>query len=466
MTAEPRFHTPRDPRYPSLGGKVDRVSRLLGRPLVTWQRRAVDVLTEVGDNGRPRYHTGIITVPRQSGKTAVVLGLALHRALSQAGSRTWMTAQTGQAARERFLLELAEPAVRVAPQLVRLNKGAGDTRLVVPATGAQIRPHPPNDQYLHGEQSDLNLLDETWSFTEAQGKALLQAIIPTQNTRPAAQTIMLSTEGDADSTWWHRIVDEARDGKPGVCIIDYGVRLGEDPADVDAVTAAHPAVGEIPGVDRNTIVRALDSLGPAEFGRAYANVRTRTVREPLLSAEVLDRVDTTDPIPAGAPVCIAAAVSWLRDETVIVAAAEVGGAVVVETIDRRPGLSWAPEVLRAVVDAQRPVAVVVDTVGPSRLLADQLDGVELLPLDGPALGLATDDFFDRLTAEPPTLRYRSDPGWRREWDGAATRVVSDVGRVLSRRHSLGSIATLEAALLAVHGLTRHTAPAPDPVIRF
>lgn len=466
MSAPPRFHTPRDPRYPSLGAKVDKVSRLLGRPLVTWQRRGVDVLTEIGDDGRPRYHTGIITVPRQSGKTAVVLGLALHRALSRHGNRVWMTAQTGQAARERFLLELADPVSKVAPQLVSVKKGAGDTRLIVPATGSQIRPHPPNDEYLHGEQSDLNLLDEPWSYTEAQGTALLQAIIPTQNTRPGAQTIMLSTEGDADSTWWHRIVDEARDGKPGVCIIDYGIGDHDDPTDVDAVTAAHPAVGEIPNVDRDTLARALEVLGPVEFGRAYGNRRTSASRDPLLTAEVLDRADTDTPIPDGAPVCIAAAVSWLRDETVIVAAAEVDGAVVVETIDRRPGLSWAPEVLRAVVAAQRPVAVVVDSVGPSRLLADQLDGIELMPLTGPELGLATDDLFDRLTADPPTLRYRRDPVWRREWDGAATRVVADAGRVLSRRHSLGSVATIEAALLAVHGLTRHTAPAPAPFIRI
>ena len=143
MPAKPRFHTPRNPNNRTLGGKAARVAAALGKPYMPWQRMAADVACEVDERGRFVYHNVIISVPRQAGKTTSTLTLGLHRTMTTPGGKVWYTAQTGQAARERFLQELAPDVMRNMPGLFDLKRGAGDTRLIMPSTGAQFRPHPP-----------------------------------------------------------------------------------------------------------------------------------------------------------------------------------------------------------------------------------------------------------------------------------------------------------------------------------
>ena len=455
--AAPRFHTERDPRFPSMGPKIAKAAAALGRPPMPWQARAIDVIGEVDTTGRLRYHTVIITVPRQSGKTTISLGVSFHRALWIPESKVWFTAQTGQAARERFLDELGRPAVQRFPSLVKLNRGAGDTRLTIPATGSQIRPHPPTEEYLHGEQSDLNLIDEPWVLSEDEASALMQAIEPTQATRPNAQTIMLSTAGTAASTWWQRQVDEARDGKPGVAIIDYGIPLDADPTDLEAVIAAHPAVGHT--IARSAIEKAYQTLTPAEFARGYGNIPTVGIAN-LFTDDELESVTDETPIPADARVSIAVAVGRDLEESAIVAAGLDGDTPVVEVIDARPGVGWLADEAAAVATAQR-LPIVLDKVGPASDIADTLEtrGIEVVAPRARDVSNAVGSMVARLHAG--TIRLRPDSGLSAEIRGARTRDMGDAGVMWSRKKSALPIARLEAATLAVYSVTRDTdSPAP------
>ena len=62
----------------------------------------------------------------------------------------------------------------------------------------------------------------------------------TQVTRPGAQTWIWSTRGDANSTWFHGLVDKGLAGTPGICIVDFGIPAGTK-ADLDTIVAHHPA---------------------------------------------------------------------------------------------------------------------------------------------------------------------------------------------------------------------------------
>lgn len=181
LVATPRFHTERDHTRPTLGGKLAKLAAAMGTPLMPWQRMAADVALELDADGRFHYRRIVISVPRQAGKTTMTLALGLHRTLTTPNGKVWYTAQTGQSARERFIGDLVPGAVKILGSAVNVKKGAGDTRLEFPAIHSQFRPHPPNDEYLHGEQSDLNLIDEPWAFSEVKGDALIQALKPTQN---------------------------------------------------------------------------------------------------------------------------------------------------------------------------------------------------------------------------------------------------------------------------------------------
>lgn len=462
--AVPRFHTPRDYRYPSLGPKVAKLSAKMGRPLMPWQQAAADVALELNERGRFRYEQIVITVPRQSGKTALILALGLHRTLITPNGKVWYTAQTGQIARERFLKDMASDAEKLLGSAIAVKRGAGDTRLNFPPMESQFRPHPPNDTYLHSEQSDLNILDEPWSFSEIQGDGLIQAIQPTQNTRPNAQTIYLSTMGDARSTWWHRIVDEAREGVPGTAIFDWGLPESEDATDVKAVIRAHPAVGHT--IEPDVVRKAANKMKPAEFARAYANIRTQT-RVSVFSADTLARVlDHTATMTAGAEIALGVAVSWDRSHAVIAAAGlAADGTPVCEIVDARPGAGWVADRLKELSERHHPAAILVDARSPASPIAADPSLEDIIEAPTSAkVAAGTADFLDRIARGE--IKFRYDKALAKAFDQLALRTVGDLGQMLDRKNSAGSIAEIEAAMLAFSGITQSPAPAPAPEIWF
>ena len=80
LACPPRFATPRNLDRPTLGGKVAEVAKMLGYPLMPWQRYVADVVMELDPvTGRLYYREWTLLVPRQSGKTTLILALAVHR---------------------------------------------------------------------------------------------------------------------------------------------------------------------------------------------------------------------------------------------------------------------------------------------------------------------------------------------------------------------------------------------------
>ncbi|WP_253792489.1 terminase large subunit domain-containing protein [Nocardia amikacinitolerans] len=438
----------------------------MGQPLMPWQRQVADTALEVDERGRFVHSLVVISVPRQSGKTTLVLANAVHRCIFRPNQRAWHTAQTGQDARDQWR-EMAGRLLRSPLRpLVTVKWGAGDSRMIFGPTGSELRPHPPTVDALHGKQSDLNDIDEGWVFDDAQGAALMQAIVPTQATRPGAQTIILSTMGTANSTWFHGLSDRGRDGDPGVCYFEWSIPDDADPLNLDVVAAHHPAYGHT--IDMDALKRARDQLGdkPGEFARAYGNRRTGA-GERLFPR--WDEAQTTARIPDAARPAFGAAVSIDRSETAIVAAAVVDGLPVVELIECRPGTSWAAPRIRDLAAGHRNHGVAVDRVGPSVTLADDLDrlGVELLPIVTRDITAAAANLLDRMNpvdGGPVAIRFRTDPAFSAAADIAALRPVGDAF-ALSRR-SAGSIASLEAAALAAYALDHQGAPASAPVVVF
>lgn len=466
--ASPRHHTPRDSSSPSYGEAVDKVSRVLKGPLKRWQRRAFDVALELDPaTGKWKYHTVLISVPRQAGKSYGFMAVGLHRTLILPGGRVWYTAQTGQAARERWIKDCATPAMRSMNKLLKTKLGAGDTRLIVPSTDAQFRPMPPTGDYLHGEQSDLVGIDEPWVHSVAAGKALLQAVVPTKTTRHdlghGPQTIYFSTMGDGNSTWWHDMLDRAFDHPaPGVAVIDYGISDDTDPTDLDAVYRAHPAAGE--GLSMKALEDAAEELTPSEFARAYGNRRTKVTNAIFTSTDI-DAATTDAPLDDG-PIHIGVAVSWAHDMTSIVAAGTINGTPAVEVIQCRPGQAWAVDMVKDIHRRHRPESIRIDAHGPSGHLAEELTAelgdsvVHRASIDDL---IQTTDYM--LTAIPDRrLLLRRAPELPAELAAVALRTIGDKGRLLDRKHSRGSVATIEAALLALRGVRSIQPVKPAPAI--
>lgn len=463
-----RWATERDHRRLTMGPAVARVAAALGQPLMPWQRYVADVTGEVDAFGRYAYPLVVVSVPRQSGKTTLGLAQAVHRCLQGPDRRAWWTAQTGMDARDKwreFVDQLmASPLRSMVAGRPRKGNGGESLRFV---NGSTFRPHPPTRDALHGKQSDHNDLDEAWAFDETTGADLFQAITPTQATRPGAQTVIWSTRGTRDSTWFHGLINRARAGEPGLALFDWGIPDDADPMNLDVVAAHHPALGLTITPDAVRAARVALGDKPAEFARAYGN-RATGAGERVLPAPAWDAAGTLDPLPPGRP-AFAAAVS--RDGTVgaiVAAVAGPDGVPWCEVIEHRPGRAWLAPRLLEITSRHDAVGVAVDRKGPAAPVADALElaGLTLLPLAGPDYAAACQDVLDRVTATVPTLRHRRHAALDDAADVAGRRTVADGAWVWSRSASTGDICALEAMTLAAWAVARNPVPAEAPAVYF
>lgn len=434
---------------------------LSGEPM-PWQKYAADVIGEIGADGLPRWPMVIISVPRQSGKSTLVKSVAVHRALTKPNARVWLTAQTGQDAADLWN-ECRESIGRspLAP-LFQARKARGSEDLVVPMLGSHFRPHPPGPEKLHGKQSDLNILDEGWVFDEATADELMQAIVPTQATRPGAQVIIISTMGTAASTWFHGLCAKARAGDPEIALLEWGISDGDDPADLQTVAAAHPAYGYT--LTEKSLSTGFSKMGGKinQFARAYGNRATGAMERLIPEGVYQAAKSTTDLIPEDARVCFAAAADVDRTEAVIAAGwyNPQTGVVYGEIIDRRPGITWCAKRLAELVEKHDNAGIMIDPASPAGTIADDLKRADIPLLDMTARDLITacQLFWDSITATPPTMRLPEDPALDTAVDLVAKRNIGD-GWVWARRGLGGSVAPLEAITLAQYA-ARHVKPAP------
>ena len=471
MIATPRFHTPRTPGSRTLGGKYAKIATAMGRRPHEWQQRAADVIYELDDNGRFRYRNVYVSVPRQCGKTVMAMGLGMTRLMLQADAKVWYTAQTGQAARERWLKECATPVSNRLGPIAEVRKGAGDTRMWLPHNFSEFRPMPPNAEYLHGEQSDLVMADEAWVHDDASGAALMQAVAPTfqsrAGTKLGVQMMKFSTMGTAESTWWHQGLAEAIEGQPNTCVIDYGIPDDAEPDDVEMTIACHP-LGHVPAI-ADFIRGQANEMKGGEFARAFGN-RATASRERVIPLDAWQAALSLDPIPAEAPVCFGAAIDIDRTETVIAACAVVDEVPMLEIVDRRPGTSWAADRLEQLVRDHGAPPPVIDPVGPSGTLHDEMvgRGLDVPPFTVRDLTRASANLLDRITHTDtqgvldPTVRIRPDDGLEAAAEAAATRKVGDSWAW--QRTPQGSIASLEAATLSLHAAAHKPTPGAAPLI--
>jgi hypothetical protein len=399
----------------------------------------------------PRYKFVVVTEPRQSGKSHQVFTDVGERCTAVPGFRAWYTAQTGQDARDQ-LLKFEEENLRGRPlaPLVHLRRTNGSEALEWPNL-SRIRPHPPTEQKLHGKQSDRNDIDEAWAFSEAEGKALMQAVGPTHLTRPTAQTYVWSAGGTVESTWLAGLVARGREGDPSVAYFEWAIPEDADAEDLEVILEHHPAAGRTISRGSLEALRATSFADdPAGWARAAGNRWTEVIGGAIAAAD-WRRLRYADPIPAEAPVAYGAARSADGTQVVIAAAALVDDLVVCEIVAVLEGGYGAAEQVRAIC-TDGPVAIA--TSGPSAGLAKQVKRyrrVQLVPCSDADYSAACADLDDAIG--PGAYRFRRHDVLDDAVKVAAKRALGDGGFVWSRKSATAPVAALEACTLAAHALT-------------
>lgn len=257
-----------------------------------WQRHVADVATEVDPGtGRLVYRDVVLTVPRQSGKSTLILALTIHRALLFGSpQRTVYAAQTRLDAKKKLLLDWL-PLVQHSPFVSAMHpvRATGEEAFAWD-NGSLTQIVANTEKAGHGSTLDLGLVDEAFSQVDNR---LEQAFSPAMITRPQPQFWVVSTAGTAKSVFLNsristgRVVCAAPDAK--MAYFEWSADPAADPADPATWASCMPALGFT--VTQDAVAAELDKMRDNidEFRRAYMNLPTVSERhEPIIAAEVWD----------------------------------------------------------------------------------------------------------------------------------------------------------------------------------
>jgi phage terminase large subunit-like protein len=421
------------------------------------------------DTGLYVHPTALVVVPRQGGKTFETGVLLEERAFTTPRARCWYTAQT-QSDAEQWFRDEHLPMLEEQPAFTgryRRRLSQGSHQVTWSHTGSIVRCFSPNRAALHGKQSDLVDIDELWAFAAAAGDELLQAIGPTQATRPGAQVIMQSAAGDEESTFLieqlvaaRRDHDNGVDG--GVVLVEYGVPDGLDATDPDIVARYHPAVGHTIAASYLSTERR--RLGPDGFARAYGAVQVI----PEVSGRVLpfdqwhDGQILEDLRPPVGACALVYDVAHDRSDAAICAAWAHEGRTVVALLEHHPFVGWVEGRFRELRAALKPAACGFDAYGPGRDIAGRLErsGVHLEAMTTSDVVEAYEGFLSGH--ESRSIGHLPAAPLDQALVIAGRRPIGDAF-AWGRRASSGSIAPLVAATNAAWLWGRR--PAGRPVFR-
>lgn len=388
--AVPRYSPMPTPGAASELGAYDVVSRLLRRPGLPWQRWAVRVISErrpESPDVRPGYRFPVVdvTVQRQTGKTTTGGQLLLTRAIGYDARRSYITAQTGRDAVERWGDLAAAVGGSVLARRWTRRAQAGSQRLTHRGTHSYVAPFAPTPDSLHGYVPHDVMIDEGFSFDVTEGDDLLSAIVPAQQTIAERQLLIVSTRGDARAVWHTARVEAGRRDPDASGYLEWSAPEGADPDDPQT-WRTHPGLGHLVTLEDLAELHARTS--PALWRRAFCNIPTAGA-ELLLdvaawaAAEVLEL-----PLPRLAETCIGLAVEGSPPRGAVVAAwplpdGRIGAAIVAAAPMSADDLA---AYVAANIVHRRPTSISASRAGLTRLALDALTRLAPYGLEVAELG--------------------------------------------------------------------------------
>lgn len=450
-----RVATPRTDR-PTRGDKVAKAAQLLGTTLMPWQQQVVDTALEETPDGRLAYQTVAVTVPRQVGKSTLVLANMVYRALVARNQRIAYTAQTGFDARKKIANDWG-PELEDSPlgAMATLYRGAGSEAIVF-NNRSRIEALASTVTAGHGRTLDFGCIDEAFSDVDDRR---LQAMLPAMTTRQDAQVWIVSTAGTDESTFLKRIVADGREAvanglTSGMAYFEWSATDDQDPDDEATWDACVPALGYT--VTHDWIRQARRTMTDGDFRRAYLNQWTRT-DERVIPQHVWDAAQD-DAMPDGRLV-FGADITLDRSSASIVVADEHGR---IEVVDNRTGVDWLPDRLVQLASDYNGI-VVIDTYGPAGMLADALDNkkMRLVKYTTRDVCYAANLFYDDCVAGK--MRVRPHQALN-EAVAVAEKKPLGSSWLWARFNPRADVSPLHAASIAYHCAKHRNQSASRPVI--
>jgi phage terminase large subunit-like protein len=418
-----------------------------------WQAQVANVAGELDPlTNRLVYREVRVKVPRQSGKTTIVLTVEMDRCLYWGPQqRCVYTAQDRNNARLKWEEQGDYLMTTQLRSAIDIRRQTGLERIIVPATGSSVGISASGDTSGHGFYLDLAVIDEAWAQKDER---LTQAFRPAMITRSNTQTWVLSTEGTDESVFLNDRVEDGRarveaGQQHNVAYFEWAAGDEDDPDDEDTWWRCMPALGITVPIE--AIREDHDIMDAADFSRAYLNrrapkgltvipaVKWHECRDPHTQLRGMPRfaIDTT-PDRAWTSIGVA---GW-RDD----------GDVHVEIVEHRPATEWVVERMRQLTERWGADPILIDPAGPAGSLLIDFAGVGIPTetVGGREYAQACAQFYDSVLAGQ--VRHLDQPVLNSAVSAARKRPLGDAwawGRKFG-----GDVSPLVAATLARYGLVK------------
>ena len=462
---QPRYATNRDPNAATYGGRVAEIAEILGTPLMPWQRLVADIALEINpDTGRLKYREVILTVPRQSGKSTLILAVAIQRALGMGERQNIVyAAQTrkdaiGKMFDDWWRILQDSPFKSVVTQRLYSGREAW-----MWSNGSRHGLLSNTEKSGHGSTVDLGIVDEAFSQVDDRVE---QSLSPAMITRPEPQQWTVSTAGTESSVYLARKVAQGRTNvnKPGsmTAFFEWSAHPDDDPADPATWWSCMPALGH-GNVTEAAVAAEFEKMELAEFKRAYLNIPVRNDEgESVISPELwlAGRFEQGEVQSMPEPVVFAVDASEDLESVAIAAAGDLGfDRAQVEIVEHRPGSHWV--IARMLELAERwNGRFVIAPKSPAAVLLPDMRRAGLDPVILAQADIAAACGVFRDLAVNGRLSHGAHPGLDIAVTAARRKAVADQW-VWMRKDSRSDISPLYAATLAVFGAISLPAPPVD-----
>ena len=458
-----------------------------------WQQHVADVSLELDpETGELYYEEVVITVPRQSGKTTLLIALMVWRCVMMARrlelpQTVTYLAQSGKMARrklEREFIPMLRRAVGLKEVPHNRARPVKDTdwkpsmnngsEHVLFGTGSYLQIEAPTGTGSHGDVLDMPVVDEAFA---RQDDLVEQAVDAATVTRRSPQTYIISTAGNSLSTFlWRKVLAGRRNVSTGretrSAYFEWSLPDDADYTDPDVWAQYLPALGHTITVQRlrARLEKALSSSDETDeegyepglpgFLRGYMNRwmdppqlgATEQVSE--ISAEAwMALADSSSSIAGTKVVGVGVAKDGLS-ASVVVVGRRADGVPHVETLERAAGVWWIERYVREMVATHAAKLVAWDNGGPTRTIAPDLlraaGGKDhAMPLGGREWSGACEAFKVAVTER--RLAHMGDVLIEDAVKGAVRRVTGD-GWVWDMNAARSDVTPLTAATAALRAL--------------
>jgi phage terminase large subunit-like protein len=239
--------------------------------LMDHQRQIAATATELDGAGNLVYRQATVTVPRQQGKSTLMLCMLVALAWRRPRTQILYTAQTRLDAR-RMMFDEWWPRISSSMfgRVCTPRRAAGAEALTF-ANGSRIGLVSGSKKAGHGHTVDVAVLDECWAQPDDR---LEQALRPTMLTRPDPLLLLTSTAGDDTSLYLRTKVEDGRArAELGVtdtaCYLEWSAADDADPASPATWRSCMPALGST--VREEAVAADLELMALSEFRRACLN---------------------------------------------------------------------------------------------------------------------------------------------------------------------------------------------------